>query len=428
MKRALRDGAALLSGQLWAQVIAFVGYLLLTRLYSPEAFGIYAIFCSYLEILIILSTCKYEMATVVAPTDEEAATVSRLAMRLNAGVSTLLLLIIGVLWWADCLPGQTRTLGALALFIPPMVFFTGGGRVYSMLANRYRRFQLMASVEAGEATAGLVAKLAATLLRVRHAWADVGGMPVGAVVGRMVSWLAYRVLCRKHLSRVPIKGGQLRTVARTYRNFPLYSMPKEFVAGLSMNLPFLWVALYFDRAEVGLLSLALTFTLRPVGIVNTVAERMLYVRMAERVRCRQHVWPMLRRFLLALMGCALPLFVVGYCFAEPLFSFFFGGRWAGCAPYVRAVLPWLYLLVGSGSLLFVSSVFATQKQEFILFCMQLLLRAAGLWVGVRAGSFLLAVQGFAVGSGLMAVVLGGWYVAQVLRYEHSLSSTDASTA
>ena len=84
--------------------------------------------------------------------------------------------------------------------------------------------------------------------------------------------------------------------------------------------------------------------------------------------------------------------------------------------------------MGSGSLLFVSSVFATQKQEFILFCMQLLLRAAGLWVGVRAGSFLLAVQGFAVGSGLMAVVLGGWYVAQVLRYEHSLSSTDASTA
>ena len=35
----MRDGITLVSGNVWAQVIAFASYLILSRLFSPEDFG-----------------------------------------------------------------------------------------------------------------------------------------------------------------------------------------------------------------------------------------------------------------------------------------------------------------------------------------------------------------------------------------------------
>ena len=62
----MRDGITLVSGNVWAQVIAFASYLILSRLFSPEDFGFYNVFFSYIEVLVIVSTCKYELAVVLA--------------------------------------------------------------------------------------------------------------------------------------------------------------------------------------------------------------------------------------------------------------------------------------------------------------------------------------------------------------------------
>ena len=43
----MRDGITLVSGNVWVQAIAFVSYLVLSRLFSPEDFGLYNIFYSY---------------------------------------------------------------------------------------------------------------------------------------------------------------------------------------------------------------------------------------------------------------------------------------------------------------------------------------------------------------------------------------------
>ena len=65
-----------MSGNAWAQVINFAAYFLLTRLFSPEDFGIYNIFYSYIEVLIIVSTCKYELAIVLSKSEREAMSFS----------------------------------------------------------------------------------------------------------------------------------------------------------------------------------------------------------------------------------------------------------------------------------------------------------------------------------------------------------------
>lgn len=410
----VREMGTLLSGNVLAQIISLAAYFALTRIFSAEDYGLYSIFYSYIEVLIILSTCKYELAIVAADTDSEAQAMARFTLRLNAIVSTVLLTVVLALWLAGALPGNFAQLGWMVLLIPPMVFFCGTSRVYSFLFNRGHHYSTMALSETVNAAAGAIIKIGLGLLGVLQA-----GMPVGTVAGRAVGNLVYRLKKSEVGSRKSEKSALL-AVARKHVNFPRYVATKDFINSFSSNLPFLWLALYFDRADVGLFALALTFTFRPVNILNVAFEQVLYARTAEGVREGRSVSGMIGRFLLILNVVALPLFVLAWFVAEPVFAFCFGGRWARCGVYVQALLPWVYLMLSSTSLMFISNVFSTQKTEFGFYLVLLALRVAAIAVGIHAGSFLLAIRLYATAGALVAASLLVWYLWQVRRYEHLL--------
>ena len=410
----VHEAATLVGGNVMAQAIALLAYLALTRIFSPSDYALFNIFYSYIEVLIILSTCKYELAVVVADDEKESAAVAHFALRLNTWISLAMLTVVAVLYLTGCLPGAFSQLGAISLLIPPMVFFCGTSRVYTALFNRVHRYKLIAASTTTNSAAGALLKILFGLLGMHRT-----GLPLGAVLGQAASNLLYRLRMRSlHLPKVTRE--QRSEAARKHRNFPLYVATKDFVNSFSSNLPFLWLALYFEKAEVGLFALALTFTFRPVNLLNTAFERVFYARTAECVRERKSIGRMIGRFLLYLNLVALPVGVVGWLVAEPLFTFLFGGRWEGCGVYVQALLPWVFMMLSSTSLMFISNVFSTQRIEFCFYLVLLALRVAAIVVGIHAADFLLAIRLYAAAGTLVAASLLVWYLLQVRRYELSI--------
>ena len=408
----VKEMGTLLSGNVLAQVISLVAYFALTRIFSTEDYGLYSIFYSYIEVLIILSTCKYELAIVAVDSDREANAMARFTLRLNTIVSMAILTIALVLWLTGTLPGNFEQLGWIVLLIPPMVFLCGTSRVYSFLFNRAHRYGTMAASETFNAASGALIKIGLGLLGVLQA-----GLPIGTVAGRAIGNMVYRLKMKR---MEQISRSEQWAVARRNRNYPLYVATKDFVNSFSSNLPFLWLALYFDRADVGLFALALTFTFRPANILNVAFEQVLYARTAEGVRQRQSISRMIKRFLLVLNAVAIPLFVLAWFVADPVFAFCFGGRWEGCGVYVRALLPWVFLMLSTHSLMFISNVFGTQRIEFGFYLAMLVMRVAAIAVGIHAGNFLLAIRLYAAAGALVAASLLVWYLWQVRRYEITL--------
>ena len=245
------------------------------------------------------------------------------------------------------------------------------------------------------------------------------GLPLGNVLGQGVANLVYRVKMRRMgLPKVSRKA--VRAASHRYSNFPRYVAPKDFIDTFSSNLPFLWLAAYFENAEVGLFALAMTFTMRPASLLNNAFESVLYARAAEAVRGRQPFGRTVWRFLGGLYAVALPLCVVAWFVAENLFTFFFGARWEGCGLFVQALLPWMLMSLGSTSLMYISNIFGTQRIEFYFVLARLGLRVVAIAVGIAAGSFLLAIRLYAATGTLVAASLLVWYLAQVRRYERSI--------
>lgn len=211
-----------------------------------------------------------------------------------------------------------------------------------------------------------------------------------------------------------------KAAASKYRNFPLYTMPKDLVNSLSYNLPLLWLAIYFDKAEVGLYSLALTLVFRPVNILNTVFEKLLNVRVAEKVRRGERVVRDIVRFFAIVNIVALPVATVAYFWGGDIFAFLFGGRWAGCGYYIRCLLPWTFILLTSSSLGFVPGLFNRQRAELVFYLLLLLFRVGAVVAGLVTHSFRLGVLLFAVSGAVVTILLLLWYGILVRRYESSI--------
>lgn len=416
----IRNSGTLLTGNVVAQGLAFLAYLLLLRLFTPDDFGLCNVFFSYTEVLIILSTCKYEMAIVVAPDDNEASLLARLAFRLNA-LLTLLLFAVAVVM---ALTGVTLSNlpAILLLLLPLLVYFTGTYRIYVFLCNRHKEYRALALGEVVSVSGGTVTRILFGLLAPVLNLFHTIGLPLGSVLGKMAGHAyLHHVVCRKNHYYHPT-AAPLRPIARKYINFARYVMPRELVSSFSANLPLMWLSLYFDKPLLGLFSLALTFTQRPAGILANTFEKVLYqsssVTVQQQLPLLRNIW----RFVLMLGGGVLAVAALVFLFAEPLFVLLFGGQWVGTGYYVRCLLPWMSILVISNSLSFVSSIFGTQRVDFILQVVQLLLRAVALYAGIRQGDFQLAVLLFCIVSAVVQAVQLAWYLYQVHRYEQHHTS------
>ena len=416
----IRNSGTLLTGNVVAQGLAFLAYVLLLRLFTPDDFGLCNVFFSYTEVLIILSTCKYEMAIVVAPDDNEASLLARLAFRLNALLTLLLFAVAAVM----ALTGVTLSNlpAILLLLLPLLVYFTGTYRIYVFLCNRHKEYRALALGEVVSVSGGTVTRILFGLLAPVLNLFHTIGLPLGSVLGKMAGHAyLHHVVCRKNHYYHPT-AAPLRTIARKYINFARYVMPRELVSSFSANLPLMWLSLYFDKPLLGLFSLALTFTQRPAGILANTFEKVLYQSSSVTVQQQLPLRRNILRFALLLGVGVVAVAAVVFLFAEPLFVLLFGGQWVGTGYYVRCLLPWMSILVISNSLSFVSSIFGTQRVDFILQVVQLLLRAVALYIGIRQGDFQLAVLLFCIVSAVVQAVQLAWYLYQVHRYEQHHTS------
>ena len=478
IERSIKNAGTLLSGNVIAQGIAFLSYLLLSRLFTPDDFGLFTVFYGYLEVLIILSTCKYEQAIIVAPDDARAVQVSRMTLRLNLIVSLLFLALAALLAASSALSSQSPTgfaplplsqggvpaggggstfshshiftFSTLFLLIPLMVYFSGTSRVYSALGVRSGRFRAIAESDVAGSLSGTVFKLLAGLLAPVVRCLHTFGLPLGTLLGIMVrnTWLRRRAapLLERKPKRKPrqplsplqkgespqgdgVFNSQFSTflaTARQYKHYPLYVMPKEFLSSFSANLPFLWLALYFDNATIGLFSLALTFLQRPVLMVANAMESSFYSDSASRQRQHQPLQRRLFRMTGGLAAVAIPLAAVGFFWAEPIFTFLLGDQWVGTGFYVRCLLPWMVVRLLANTLSFTANLFETQRVDFWLQVAMLLLRVAALARGIVQHDFRLAILLFCAASTLVQLVQLLWYLYQLQRYERLLKNDNPS--
>jgi O-antigen/teichoic acid export membrane protein len=400
----------LVSGATLSQLITAAASPLLTRLFDPEAFGLYSLLGSITGMVWIVGCMRYEDSILLPDADEEAANQLGVCVlfALLVSAASLVAVQFGARLIVQLLKAPPL-LGSLLWFTPPMVLISSISLAFNSWATRQRRFGQLSVTRVSASATSTGVQLAGGYSGYGTATTLVASSLIGNTVGTGI--LGGQILRRDGaLLRRSVRAERIWRGLVRYRKFPLYGTASTLLNNLSWELPALLLQHYFSAAVVGFYALGNALLRLPMGVIGGAISQVFFQRAADAYR---------RGTLTAVAASALrrlaalsvvPLMVVAILGKE-LFIFFFGSRWSEAGVYAQILAPWIFVWFISSPL---SSVFSVlERQEFglkfnpVVLGTRFLSLAAGGWLH----SPRLALAFFSASG----VALYGFYAFAILR-------------
>jgi len=118
-----RNILTLMTGTTIAQAIPIAISPILTRIYTPEDFGIFAIFLAITLIIGSIANGRYELAIMIPKKDEDAINIFALGFIITTSISLLLLVLVLIFQTYFIFLLKNEEIGVWLYFVPISVFF-----------------------------------------------------------------------------------------------------------------------------------------------------------------------------------------------------------------------------------------------------------------------------------------------------------------
>lgn len=318
----------LVGGSALSQAVLICSYPLLTRLRTPNDFGVFAVYGAIVLTLVVASALRLEAAIPIASDSEEQALI-RIALMLialtTAVTSAALWVFSGEI--IDLL--ELPQLAGLLWTIPIGLLAGGLFQLGNHTLVRERRFTEMARVRVTQSVATV-----ATQIALAFATTGPGALLLGDGVGRATSTLAIADLKRRRQRVAAARSGYRQTLTK-YKRFPQFAFPAAMLGSLSLHAPAVVLAAAYGPAVAGWFALAQRVLNLPLQLIGQsaaqayLAESSGMVRALDFVSLRALTQKIATRFFLI----GLPGAILLLAFGGPLFSIAFGNEWREAGLY-----------------------------------------------------------------------------------------------
>lgn len=302
----------------------------LTRLFSPEEFGMLAVFTSALTILLAVSSLRYEFALPQVRNKKQAQTLVFLCLGLVLLTGLLVLILLAV----ASLSGFAflEELGFIWL-LPVGIIFAGAFQVANYWAVREKAFSTLATANVNRSLFQAVAQVGMGLAGV-----GVLALVFGYVLSQAVG--AFKILSGVvRNTRLP-SWRRLRTLAVRHKRFPLFSVPAGVLNVSALHLtPFLLIYLY-GASSAGFFSLAQRAMGAPMAFLGMAIAN---VYLSELPRIKESEPGRLMSFYLRscrnLFAIGLPIVALATLVLWWGVDLIFGAEWSKAAEFVVYLSP-----------------------------------------------------------------------------------------
>jgi O-antigen/teichoic acid export membrane protein len=273
----VRGVSVLVGGTAGAQLLTVLAAPIIARLYSPEDFGLLAVYASLLGLIGVVASLRYELAIPLPESDEEAAHVVVLSLLIVFGMTVLAAIVMAIFG-----SSIANALGVPALtdylwLLPVGVLLGGVYNVFNYWAVRTKSFTTIAGTNIRQAVVSLVIQLAAFKLGgVALLFAQVAGQSVGATA------LALPALKRNIFAGV--NSIDILKYFSRYRKIWLFSSLSGLVNTASAQIPVLMLTTLFNPAAAGFYSLANRVLAVPMSLIGGAIGQVVFGGISGAVR------------------------------------------------------------------------------------------------------------------------------------------------
>lgn len=323
-------------GRFLAHALALLSIPILTRMFSPEMFGLWDAGRAIAAIAAVGVTLSFDKAIVLAPTQRESIELKNVAFVLLLTISALLFALsfafenafVGFFGREAVLAWQV----GLSLF----VFLTGlqrltqewltlhsgfTGIAAGMLLNPFGQF-------------GLPVVLAYVL------YADAIWLMLGAIAGLVLSIVAMLISQSKGTPPFVFSLAELKSsfkTAKKYIEFPLWQTPTSFSEQAGERLVLVAIGFFAGPQAAGFFGMAERLVKAPVAPLIGGMRRVIY-RDAAKILNDSGLEKRITSVLRIQLALTIPLVVVGVSYAPKIVPYILGNDWEGAVPYVQLLL------------------------------------------------------------------------------------------
>jgi len=330
----------LITGTALGQVITVLVSPILTRIYTPEDFGILTVYISVASILAVVICLRFELAIMLPEKKEEASDLVILGIFI-AGILSLCLLFIFIIFSKKIsnLIGHPEI--ALYLYLVPFsTFFYGSFQVFSYWMSRNQKFSQLAAAKTTKEASVAGTHLGLGAFFQAGALGLVAGQIAGNATGTAILFVkSFGQIRNRFYSAI---SNNLKAVFIKYKKFPLFTSWAVLLNAISQNIPAILLAFLFSPSIAGFYAIAMRVLQMPAALIGNSVRQVYYQKASEIYNDNRSVLGLFLKTTKMLALIAVIPFLIVIFWGEPIFTFVFGSQCDATGKYASILSFWLF--------------------------------------------------------------------------------------
>lgn len=354
----------LAKGAILARILGFISIPILTRLYSPEDYGVLALYTSLVAIVAPTLTLRYVQAIPIPKTDIMALNLFVMCIKLiffNSLIITIVFIFfsVNILRWFD--------LEALDSWWPLIILGSMGTALYelfSLWATRKKQYKVIAKTQVLQSLLGNLTKIVLGLVAFKTI-----GLIFGQVIAQSCgisnfikqSSLSFNE--RKH----KINFAKGKFITKYYKDFPIYRLPSHILMVVSLQAPVLMMAALFNKEVTGQLSLTILALSLPTSMIASAISKAYYAEIASLGKNNiDKIKNITFSIQKKLFSIGIPLTIIIIVTSKFLFIHIFGNEWGMAGEFASLLAPFILFQFTSSPLMEVINIVGSQISFLII--------------------------------------------------------------
>lgn len=360
----IQNIAVVAGGNAASKLIAILSAPVITRIYTPEDYGVFSVFIAFTAIAVTLSTLRYAVTIPLAKDKLVANNLVKLSFSITLILSLLILLFI--LLFSESLVTITNTKKISPyIWVFPVAFFGQG--MYEALNNwalRHRKFKTITTTRVSQSLSTSATKIGIGAL---------GYKPLGLFLGYIAqSYTGIVQLMIKLFKAEPAFFKQFRindviAAAKRYKQFPLYQSWSQLLLSLGVQLPVILIGMIYGSVTVGVFGLAQNMINLPMNILGQSVAQVYYAEIAKYGKEKPERIYNLTLSVVKKMFLIGIIPFVGLLLGGPwLFQLVFGNEWSEAGIFAQLISPLILLRFISSPVMHCFNVLEKQRAQLVI--------------------------------------------------------------
>ncbi|NEQ52615.1 MAG: oligosaccharide flippase family protein [Leptolyngbya sp. SIO3F4] len=359
----IANAATLLSGSAIAQMILLLISPILTRLYTPNEFGEYALFTSIVMLASALVTGQYEVAIMLAHDDNEALNIFTIPIILSTSICSFALVGLFLIERIGLYSIKGSCFFHFLLYLS--ILFNTLHRALYYWHLRSKDYKKISKNKILMSTVNIIFSISVV-------WINdaLPGLIIGFLTSRLIasiqllisflSSIKYNLKC--------LQVGELYCLMKKYKDFPKYTAPQSLMDNFRLNAINFMISFFYGLDSLGLYSLAQRIIQVPLSFLAASISEVFYQRISSLMNDLEIKATLKLGQKIALscfFGIVCPLIFISLLFPI-FFGIIFGEQWQEAGYLALIITPWLAFGFLSSCISTMPIVFERQRSFFFI--------------------------------------------------------------